>query len=84
MSGFSLEKLKCKKLPSYEDFVSKLRGNISHEDYVKAVRAWILFKCKTFKDYHDLYLDLDVMGLADIIENFRDLCLRDYGLDIIL
>jgi len=33
------------------------------------------------KDYHDLYLSLDVTLLADVFENFREMALREYKLD---
>ena len=36
---------------------------------------------KTLEDYHNLYNELDVLLLADVIENFRDVCCKNYKLD---
>ena len=36
---------------------------------------------ETMKDYHKLYNDSDVLLLADVFENFRNICLKIYGLD---
>ena len=75
-------KLSETKLPSVEDFYSKLNDeNISPEDYKHAQNVWDHFDCKTMRDYHDLYLRSDVLLLADVFESFRDLCLENYKLD---
>ena len=35
---------------------------------------------KTMKDYHDLYLKCGVVFSADAIKNFKNRCLKTYGL----
>ena len=78
----SEEKFNDTKLPPREAFYSKLSGRgITEKDYKHACNVWNSFKMKTFKEYHELYNITDVLLLADVFENFRDLCLKIYGLD---
>ncbi|XP_065639613.1 uncharacterized protein LOC136072342 [Hydra vulgaris] len=52
------------------------------EDYSHAQTVWKDFYCKTFRDYHNLYSVSDVLLLiADVFENFRDVCMKNYKLD---
>ncbi len=77
-----LERLDEVLLPPKEEFYSKLSDDdISDEDYVQAQNVWKEFKCKTMRDYHNLYLTSDVLLLADVFETFRDVCLTNYNLD---
>ena len=80
----SEEKFNDTKIPPREAFYSKLSGRgITEKDYKHAWNVWNSFKMKTFKEYHELYNITDVLLLADVFENFRDLCLKIYGLDAV-
>ena len=70
------------QLPPKEAFYSKLSGeDISDEDHEHAQQVWKEFGMKTLRDYHDLYNQSDVLLLADVFENFRDVCSKNYELD---
>ena len=77
-----LSKLDEKQLPPIEEFYSHLtEEGISEDDYEHAKTVWKEFKIKSMSDYHDLYLESDVLLLADVFENFRNVCLKNYKLD---
>ena len=78
----NIEKLKDTKPPPQEAFYSKLTGKgINNYNYNHVLNVWKTFKMKTFKEYLELYNITDVLLLADVFENFRDICLKNYGLD---
>ena len=76
------EKFKKQSLPKKTSFFSRLKQEkISDEDFEHAQRVWKEFELKNMGDFHDLYLKTDVLLLADVMENFRKLCEKHYGLD---
>jgi len=69
-------------LPPTDKFYSALNETeITDDDYNRAQETWNIFNCATLRDYHDAYLKTDVLLLADVFENFREMCLKNYGLD---
>ena len=77
-----IERLNETELPPKHKFYSRLNdSDISDEDYEHAKTVWKEFGFKTFREYHDLYNLSDVLLLADVFENFRDVCCKNYGLD---
>lgn len=78
----SFERLSETSLPSKDNFYSQLNDEaISDDDYKFACEIWDKFKIKTIGEYSQLYLKTDVLLLADIFENFRNVCMDTYKLD---
>ena len=71
-----------KVLPSKESFYSNLTlENITKRDYAHANNVFKKFDINNLGEYHDLYVRSDTLSLADIFENFRQSCLKNYELD---
>ena len=78
----SWDKFEEKRLPSKDEFYSKLNMlGISEKDHQHTCKVWNEFGLKNMGDYHDLYLKTDVILLANVFESFRKVCLDNYGLD---
>ena len=70
------------ELPPREAFDSRLTGSeISVADYEHAQNVWKTFRCRTMRDYLELYLFTDVCLLADVYQTFRATSKEAYDLD---
>ena len=78
----SWEKFNETSLPSKEDFYSRVNmEDIDDINYRHGNNVFQSFKLDNLGDYHDLYVKSDTLLLADVFENFRDMCLKEYELD---
>ena len=79
---YDWEKFNEKILPTKEEFNSNLNmEKITDADYMHAKRVCKDFEIKSLGEYCDLYLKSDTLPLADVSENFRKMCLKNYHLD---
>ena len=77
----SWERFNETSLPSKNEFYSNLNmEDIDEIHYRHGNNVFKSFKLENFSDYHDLYVKRDTL-LADVFENFRDMCLKEYELD---
>ena len=78
----SWEKFNEISLPSKEDFHSNLNmEDIDDIDYRHGNNVFKGFKLEHLGDYHDLYVQSDTLLLADVLENFSDMCMKEYEFD---
>ena len=55
--------------------------DISDIDYRDANNVFKGFKLENLGDYHDLNVQSNTLLLADVFNNFRDICIKEYELD---
>ena len=75
-------KFQEEELPPKDAFFSTLtEEGITDDEYQHAHNIWDAFNIRTLGDYHDLYVQSDVLQLADVFENFRKICKNNYKID---
>ena len=76
------EKFNETSLPEKEDFYSHLNMEDITDAYYKHAKGVCKgFEIKSLGEYHALYVQSDMLLLADVFENFRNMCLKIYELD---
>ena len=69
-------------LPNKESFYSSLNmENIDDIDCRHGNNVFKRLKLKNLGEYHNLYVQSDTLLLADVFENFRNMCIEVYELD---
>ena len=78
----SWERFNERSLRSKKEFYSNLNmEDIDEIDYRHGNNVFKSVKLENLGDYHDLYVKSDKLLLADVFENFRDMCIKEYELD---
>ena len=92
----SFKRIREEKLSDRESFYSsvidgttgnngeKVDGHINDGEYLTCKKVLKKFDMKNMDNYHDHYLKLDVSLLADVFEKFIDMCLKFYGLILVI
>ena len=75
-------KFNSTSLPEKEYFYSHLNvEDITDADYVHEKTVCKDFEIANLGEYRDLYVQSDTLLLADVFENFRNMCLKIHELD---
>ena len=78
----SWERFDETSLPDKEAFYSNLNmEDITDVNYRHGKKMFEYLINKNLDDYHDLYVQSDTLLLADVFENFRNMCIKVYELD---
>ena len=82
MNTWITDKFDETSIPPKEAYYSKLNEEgISDAGYAHVQEVWGVFEIKIQGEYHYLYIQCDTLLPADVFENFRDRCIKIYGLD---
>ena len=74
------EKFNKTMLPE-EDFYSQSNmADITDADFAQTKTVCKDFEIKNLGEYHDLYIQSNTLLLADIFENFRNICVNNINL----
>ena len=77
------EKFNTTSLPEKEDFYSHLNmEDITDADYAHPKRVCKNFEIKKLEEYHNLYVKSNTLLLADVFENYINMFLKIYELDL--
>ena len=69
-------------LPDKKAFYSEFYlEDITDKYYTHVQKIFEKFELKTLGDYHDLYVQSDILFAADVFQNFRNKCIEIYELD---
>ena len=78
----SADRFKETKLPPEKDFYNDLtKQHITEEDYAFVEKLWNTFHLQSLGELHDLYMETDTLLLADVFQNYRQVIMKNYGLD---
>jgi hypothetical protein len=78
----SPEKFKVTCLPPIEKYYTSINNeNIREKEYKDALEIWNKFGIKDLQEFTNLYNKVDIILLADVMENFREISLKTYKLD---
>jgi hypothetical protein len=76
----SIDILQKEGYPTKDKFFSNMKGEVDENKYLHGQKVYTYFKCKKLYHYHHLYLKVDVLSLASIFSNFRNVK-KHYNLD---
>ena len=78
----SFEQFQEPQLPPKDVFYTSLtEADISVIDYIHTQMVFNHFYMTDLRDYHNFYLLTDLLSLAKVFKNFRDVCFQHYDLD---